>query len=308
MDDYVIRTENLTFSYSKDKLIVDHLNINVPSGSIYGFLGPNGAGKSTTMQLLTGILTEYTGSIEIFGKSLNTQIPNIFNRLGVLVETPSLYYHLTGFDNLRVVTTLKNISENKIDEVLKLVGLSENGKQKVKQYSLGMRQRLAIGMTLLGEPELLFLDEPVNGLDPGGIAEIRNLLLRLTKEKNITVFISSHLLSEIEKMCSHVAILNKGRLIYEGTMKQLSEQSKSCQVVITSQKVQNYLPVLNSNYEVRVEENNLLVALNSRNEIPELVKFFVEHMIPIYEIRITDDLEQKFLYMTDTNNILNSEL
>jgi ABC-2 type transport system ATP-binding protein len=160
------------------------------------------------MQLLTGILSSPEQNSSVFGKELNSQMPHVFSKIGALVESPSLYLHLSGIDNLRCITHLKEISESKIPEVLALVGLSENGNEKVKQYSLGMKQRLAIAMTLLGDPELLLLDEPVNGLDPTGMTAIRELLVKLNKERGITIFISSHLLAEIEKMCTHIGIIH----------------------------------------------------------------------------------------------------
>ncbi|MFL3660777.1 MAG: ABC transporter ATP-binding protein [Polaribacter sp.] len=243
MKDLIIQTENLSFSYSKKKHVLKKVNINVPKGAIYGFLGPNGAGKSTTMQLLTGILSSPEQNISVFGKELNSQMPHVFSKIGALVESPSLYLHLSGTDNLRCITQLKEVSESKIPEVLELVGLSENGNEKVKHYSLGMKQRLAIAMTLLGEPELLLLDEPVNGLDPTGMTAIRELLVKLNKEKGITVFISSHLLAEVEKMCTHIGIIHKGEIKFEGTMQALSDREQGCNVQIETKDLKKHIEV-----------------------------------------------------------------
>jgi ABC-2 type transport system ATP-binding protein len=300
MSEYIIRTENLSFSYSKKKQALKNININVPKGSVYGFLGPNGAGKSTTMQLLTGILPNKDNNIAVFGDVLSQQVPSIFERIGALVESPSLYLHLSAIDNLRCITTLKEISETKIPEVLELVGLTNNAYEKVKQFSLGMKQRLAIAMTLLGEPELLLLDEPVNGLDPTGMSDIRELLIKLNKTKGITVFISSHLLSEIEKMCTHIGIINKGEIQFEGTIEELSNREEGCAVLIETKQLQSHLELLKKEYSNLVEqtENTFKIILKSKEEIPNLSKFMFENKIPVYQIRIEEGLEEWFLSLT----------
>ena len=300
MKDLIIQTENLSFSYSKKKHVLNKVNINVPKGAIYGFLGPNGAGKSTTMQLLTGILSSPEQNISVFGKELNSQMPHVFSKIGALVESPSLYLHLSGTDNLRCITQLKEVSENKIPEVLELVGLSEDGNEKVKHYSLGMKQRLAIAMTLLGEPELLLLDEPVNGLDPTGMTAIRELLVKLNKEKGITVFISSHLLAEVEKMCTHIGIIHKGEIKFEGTMQALSDREQGCNVQIETKYLKKHIEVLKIAYpEIIIEnENQFKVSLKSKEEIPVFSKFMIKNNIPLYEVKIIEGLEEWFLSLT----------
>ena len=231
----IIEISNLNFSYSKKDQTLKDLNLTIPKGSIYGFLGPNGAGKSTTMQILTDILNGYDGSVKIFNKPLAEQTPDVFKRIGALVESPSLYYHLSGYDNLKYITTLKQLDDSQIEPILKLVGLKGKGNLKVKKYSLGMKQRLAIAMTLLGDPEILFLDEPVNGLDPVGMTEVRELIMKINKERGTTIFISSHLLAEIEKMCTHIAIINHGVKKFEGTMQELNNLNKGFQAVIETE-------------------------------------------------------------------------
>jgi len=300
MKDLIIQTENLSFSYSKKKHVLNKVNINVPKGAIYGFLGPNGAGKSTTMQLLTGILSSPEQNISVFGKELNSQMPHVFSKIGALVESPSLYLHLSGTDNLRCITKLKEVSESKIPEVLELVGLSENGNEKVKHYSLGMKQRLAIAMTLLGEPQLLLLDEPVNGLDPTGMTAIRELLVKLNKEKGITVFISSHLLAEVEKMCTHIGIIHKGEIKFEGTMQALSDREQGCNVQIETKYLKKHIEVLKIAYpEIIIEnENQFKVSLKSKEEIPVFSKFMIKNNIPLYEVKIIEGLEEWFLSLT----------
>lgn len=237
---YVIQTKSLSFQYSNAKKVLNNVSINVPKGSIYGFLGPNGAGKTTTIGLLTGIIPEQGKAIQLFNKPLYEQLPWVFTKIGSLIETPALYLHLSGIENLKYIAKLRNIPENKIHEVLEIVDLTKDGKRKAKQYSFGMKQRLAIAMALLSEPELLLLDEPVNGLDPNGMMDIRKLLIKLNQEKGVSIFISSHLLSEIEKMCTHIGIINHGKLKFEGTMKELSEKTNICKIQITIKNAQEW--------------------------------------------------------------------
>ncbi|MEN8816126.1 MAG: ABC transporter ATP-binding protein [Nonlabens sp.] len=296
----IIEIKNLGFSYSKNNPILKNINLNVPKGSIYGFLGPNGAGKSTTMQLLTDILQDHEGQINMFGKALKEQTPQIFNRIGALVESPALYLHLTGFENLKCITSLKSIDESRIPEVLKLVGLETKSDLKAKKYSLGMKQRLAIAMTLLGDPELLLLDEPVNGLDPSGITEVRELLVKLNKELGLTIFISSHLLSEIEKMCTHVGIIHQGELKFEGTMDELAQRSSKHHLTIQTIDAARQLELVQEAYENArlISENEFQVTLKSKEETPQFAQFSIEKQIPLYQMKAEDGLENWFLSLT----------
>ena len=298
---YIIQTSNLDFQYSKNKKILNNLSINVPKGSIYGFLGPNGAGKSTTMRLLTGIIPDDSNSIFLFEKPIESQIPNIFEKVGALVESPALYLHLSGYDNVKYIALLRQVPLSKIDEVLELVDLTAYKRQKAKQYSLGMKQRLAIAMALLSEPELLFLDEPVNGLDPNGIVEIRKLLVKINKEKGVTIFVSSHLLSEIEKMCTHIGIISKGTLKYEGTMEDLSRKFKTCKIQITLDEAESWKEKLSSKYAnvVLEEQNKITMNLNHTSEIPDFAKEIIQEGARIYEIKILEGLEEWFMNLTE---------
>lgn len=298
---YIIQTSNLDFQYSKNKKILNNLSINVPKGSIYGFLGPNGAGKSTTMRLLTGIIPDDSNSIFLFEKPIESQIPEVFEKVGALVESPALYLHLSGYDNVKYIALLRQVPLSKIDEVLELVDLTAHKRQKAKQYSLGMKQRLAIAMALLSEPELLFLDEPVNGLDPNGIVEIRKLLVKINKEKGVTVFVSSHLLSEIEKMCTHIGIISKGVLKYEGTMEDLSRKFETCKIQITLDEAENWKEKLSSKYaNVALEEQNkITMNLNHTSEIPDFAKEIIQEGARIYEIKILEGLEEWFMNLTE---------
>jgi len=297
MPEYIIETQSLNFNYSKHRKVLDNVSLHIPKGSIYGFLGPNGAGKSTTMRLLTGILPQQGDSITIFGKPLKQQLPEVFERVGSLVESPALYLHLSGYDNLKFIAKLHNIPESRIDEVLALVDLTRDAKRKAKQYSLGMKQRLAIAMALLNEPELLLLDEPVNGLDPNGIQDIRKLLIKLNREKGITIFVSSHLLAEIERMCTHVGIISRGKLRFEGTIGELAKQSGACKLLVTLKDAPRWheqLIIDNASAELQ-STTQISLELPDREAIPEFTKNLVNKGADLYEIRILDGLEEWFM-------------
>ncbi|NDI98990.1 ATP-binding cassette domain-containing protein [Flavobacterium sp. LaA7.5] len=297
MTDYIIQTKSLNFRFSKHKKVLDDISLNIPKGSIYGFLGPNGAGKSTTMRLLTGILPEQQDAISLFGKPLKTQLPQVFDNVGALVESPALYLHLSGYNNLKYLAELRNVPQSRITEVLELVDLTRDAKRKVKQYSLGMKQRLAIAMALLDEPELLLLDEPVNGLDPNGMRDIRQLLVKLNKEKGVTIFVSSHLLAEIEKMCTHVGIISNGKLRFEGTIQQLSEQSGACKIQFTLKDAALWQEKLLAVYpSVTLESNSQLsVELSDREQIPAFTKELINRGAELYELKVLNGLEEWFM-------------
>lgn len=219
----IIETKSISYAYSKkDRPVLSDLSLKVPKGSIYGFIGINGSGKSTTMRLLTGLLGEENLDVKWFDTPLNEQIPSLFSRVGVLIEQPSLYNHLTGYQNLYNLAIVhevpKQARQEKINDILELVGLSDAKDKKAGAYSLGMRQRLAIAQTLMGDPEVLLLDEPVNGLDSIGIVKMRELLLKINRSHEITLVISSHLLEELEKITTHLGILHEGTLKFQGTM------------------------------------------------------------------------------------------
>lgn len=203
---------------------VEALDLAVPAGSVYGFLGPNGAGKTTTIRLLLGLLRADGGEIRLFGQPLTRQSRTPLRQVGSMVESPSLYPHLSGYENLEVTRRLLGLAPERIDAVLRIVGLERDAHRRVRVYSLGMRQRLGIALALLGEPRVLVLDEPSNGLDPAGIVELRTLLQRMAGELGITVFVSSHQLAEVELMASHVGVLHQGKLRFQGTPGELRER------------------------------------------------------------------------------------
>src|ERR1700742_1598304 len=221
----VISTEGLSFNFGNQQ-VVKSLSLQVPEGSIYGFLGPNGAGKTTTIKLLLNLLKTDLGSIHIFNKEIQSNRISILSQIGSLIEQPAIYLHLSGKENLMNRALLLQVPEQRVDEMLKLVHLSDAAHKKAGKYSLGMKQRLGIALALLSDPKLLILDEPTKGLDPNGIIEVRELLIRLVKEHGKTVFVSSHLLLEIERMATHVGIINFGELLFQGSIDELQSLSK----------------------------------------------------------------------------------
>lgn len=224
---YVIETDGLSKKYGK-KYSVENLDLKVRSGCVYGFLGPNGAGKSTTMKMILGLIKPTGGEVSIFGKEMTgSNRITVLKNTGSLIESPSYYGHLSGRENLEIVQTLKNVPKKEIDEVLSLVRLEGQQKKKVREYSLGMKQRLGLAAALLGRPKLLLLDEPTNGLDPAGIQEMRELISSLPKHYGMTVMVSSHLLNEMDQMATDVGIIDKGRLIYQGGLQKLHEQGRN---------------------------------------------------------------------------------
>ena len=222
----IIETHDLCKQYG-NALRVAHLDLNVPEGSVYGFLGPNGAGKSTTLKMLLGLVRPTAGDIRVLGKKMDggSRLA-VLRQVGSLIENPSYYGHLTGEENLRIVQTLRGVPEKNIREVLQIVRLDGQRGKRVAHYSLGMKQRLGLAAALLGYPKLLILDEPTNGLDPAGIQEMRELICSLPERFGMTVVVSSHLLSEIDQMADHVAIIREGELVFQDTLEALHGRSR----------------------------------------------------------------------------------
>ncbi|MCX2573406.1 ABC transporter ATP-binding protein [Pedobacter sandarakinus] len=225
MSSYAIETVGLNFKFGNQP-VVRNLTLQVPKGSIYGFLGPNGAGKTTTIKILLNLLKSPKDQVFIFDQEINSNRIAILKRIGALVEQPAIYGHLSGKENLINRCLLLGIKKSKADELLATVGLTDAANKKANKYSLGMKQRLGIALALLPDPELLLLDEPTNGLDPNGIIEIRNLMIDLTTKQHKTILVSSHLLSEIERIATHVGIINKGQLLFQGTTEALQLLNK----------------------------------------------------------------------------------
>jgi ABC-2 type transport system ATP-binding protein len=221
MTAYSLETEGLNHQFSARRPVLNKVGLRVPSGSIYGFLGPNGAGKTTTLRLVLGLLKKQEGHISFFGQPFETHRISTLQRVGSLIENPSVYAHLTAEENLRVFQKIYRCPADRIETVLRATGLSDTGRKKAGQFSLGMKQRLGIAIALLNSPDLLILDEPTNGLDPSGIIAMRELLRSLNKQQGITIVISSHLLSEISRLVTHAGVISKGSLVFQGTIAEL---------------------------------------------------------------------------------------
>lgn len=298
---YAIETSGLNYMFSRGRKVVNEVSLKVPEGSIFGFLGPNGAGKTTTIRLLTGMLENDKDNISIHGKSLKKNIPGIFEGIGTLIETPSLYLHLNGRDNLRVITRLRNMDESRVDEVLKVVGLFNDRKRKAKEYSLGMKQRLGVAMALLPDPSLLILDEPANGLDPAGIIEMREMLKRLNREHGKTIFVSSHLLNEVERTCTHVGIIHKGLIKFQGTMSDLqSSAGHGKQVTIKvddTSKWKNYVMEKYPQAATTVS-NEFILPVENSDDVSNINRELVMHGVPVRSVRTNEGLEEWFIQMT----------
>jgi ABC-2 type transport system ATP-binding protein len=300
MKPFIIQTQQVDFAFGRQQILCN-VNLEVPAGSIYGFLGPNGAGKTTTLRLLLGLLKKQQGQITLFGQSLQTHRIAILRRLGSLIEQPSLYLHLTGKENLEVFRLTYRVEKQRIGEVLQLVDLQDAAHKKVKNYSLGMKQRLAIAIALLHDPELLILDEPTNGLDPNGIIDTRKLIRQLNQQHGKTILVSSHLLSEVEKMATHVGIINKGKLLFQGSLSQLQQlKSQQSAIEIEVSDTHKAAQVVQSLFPVKeVNGSRLVIEYESRDRLALLNKTLVQHEVDVYQLAVTqNDLENLFIQIT----------
>jgi lantibiotic transport system ATP-binding protein len=299
MPAFIIQTNRLTFGFKPDIKVVENLNLNIPAAQIYGFLGPNGAGKTTTIRLILGLLNHNSEPIKIFGKDLKKDRMEIYSRIGCLIEQPSLYEHLTAADNLHIAAIMRNVPKSRINESLRSVKLLDNVNRKVKEFSLGMKQRLGLAIALLADPELLILDEPTNGLDPLGIVEIREILINLNQKYGKTIFLSSHMLNEVDKMCSIMGIINKGKLLFEGTKDELKNfQNKNCYVNFCVNDTEKAAELLSNQLVERFNGSEIRVPFQSKEKVAEMTRLFVNNRIDIYSIKTTnDDLEESFLQL-----------
>jgi lantibiotic transport system ATP-binding protein len=264
MQPWIIETAGLTRHYGRITP-VQKLDMQVPTGSIFGFLGPNGAGKTTTIRMLLGLIVPSQGDVRVFGMPLADNRVTILKQVGALVETPTFFGHLTGYENLEYLCRLRGLSLTAIPFVLKTVGLTDAAGRKAVQYSLGMKQRLGIAAALVSRPKLLVLDEPTNGLDPSGIREVRELMRRLVDEHGITIFLSSHLLIEVEQVVTHVGIIDQGCLRFQGSLAELSEQSRPS-VLVRVDNPEKAVQLLRQAYPgVSVENEDLDVPSGQEN-------------------------------------------
>lgn len=299
MSNYVLQTTDLCYNYSKDAQTLFNVNLQVPKGSIYGFIGPNGSGKTTTLSLLLGLMPLQKGSISIFGKELKSDRINILKKIGALIENPSFYGHLTARENLEVYRNLYDADKARVEEVLTLVDLSDTGKKKARHFSLGMKQRLAIALALLPNPELLILDEPTNGLDPNGIIELRELIKKLNQERGITIIISSHILSEVEKMVTHLGIIFKGKMLFQGTLQDLHGlQQKKAKLNLHTSDNEKAAKILRA-FNPEFIQETFSLSYNGLNQVAEINRTLMNNNIDVYLLQPKENnLEELFIDLT----------
>ena len=291
MEKYVIETSNLTKKFS-NKAVADKVSMHVRKGDIYGFIGKNGAGKTTTMKMILGLLNVTEGEIKINGSN---NLDKERSKIGSLIENAGLYKNATAFENMKRFSILYGGSDSEIKEILEFVGLAQTGSKKAGQFSLGMKQRLGIAIALLGNPEILILDEPINGLDPQGIKEIRDLIIKLNKERGVTFLISSHILDELAKITTRYGIINSGELVEEIDAKELLNRSKK-NLKITVNDVNKSLELLkNNNFlnEYEVKENSIILYGDFK-ESSLINKMLVENNISVSELTTNEDAFEEY--------------
>jgi ABC-2 type transport system ATP-binding protein len=297
----IVELKNVT-KVIKGRTIIDNISFQVNKGEVFGFLGPNGAGKTTTIRMIVGLISITSGDIIIDGASIKSDFEGAVRHIGAIVENPEMYKFLTGYQNLvHYARMAKGISKEKIAETVELVGLTERINDKVKTYSLGMRQRLGLAQCLLHDPQVLILDEPTNGLDPAGIREIRDYVRRLAREKNLAVIVSSHLLSEMEMMCDRIGIIQNGRLIDVQLVHELVHGETKMTYELEVDPSDKALGLLESHYpnaRAHRSRNGITIEL-PKEEIPSLVKIFVAEDIQVFAIKeVAKTLEERFLELT----------
>lgn len=298
----VLECKNLNKKIGK-KQILKNVSLEVDSGDILGFIGPNGAGKTTTIKLILGLQSITSGEVYINGYNIQTQFEKAIKKVGTIVESPDLYMYLSGYNNLKIIANLyKDVDENRIQEVIKLVGLENRINDKVSKYSLGMRQRLGIAQALLHKPNLLILDEPTNGLDPEGIKQLRDLLTGLAKKENMAILISSHNLSELENFCTKIAIIQNGEMIESSTMEEAKKVEGKTLYDIEVDLVEKSKEVLKDRID-SIDEKTIKIHA-SKEEIPGLIETLVMAKIKVYKVcEDQTSLEDAFLKKTGGNVI-----
>lgn len=298
----IIRVTNLTKDFGKGLKAVDGLSFTVPGGQVYGFLGQNGAGKSTTIRMLLTLVRPSAGEIEIFGMDLAKRRKEILQKTGAIIERPDLYKYLTALENLRIFAAMSGITvaEKKMMDQLEMVGLAERAHSKVKAYSQGMKQRLGIATALIHNPELIILDEPTNGLDPQGIADMRNLILHLSKDLKKTVMVSSHLLSEMELIADSMLIIDKGKKVVEGRVNELFDSAETIVELKTTDIDAAWAKLQASAFKKNsVEKKTNLIRLKlNRNDLPLVVKQLIQMDIEVISFYSRNSLEDYFLSLT----------
>lgn len=295
----VIETENLTKLFGR-LVAVDELSMNVPEGSVFGFLGPNGAGKTTTIRLLTSLLHPNTGRMTVLGKDVVAEKSYALQGVGCMVEDPAFYEYLSARKNVELFGEMRGgVKKDEVDEMLSMVGLSERGNDKVKTYSHGMKQRLGIAVAMLSSPTLLILDEPTSGLDPKGMVEVREIIKELAQKRNVTIFLSSHLLHEVSQVCTHVCVINKGRHIVSGKVDELLTEEEETYQVRVSDATKAEKILSEKKMKVIPQKDTLRVSV-AKGEGAKIASLLVsEHIDVLSLIPHTKTLETFFLEVTD---------
>jgi ABC-type multidrug transport system ATPase subunit len=299
----IIEVQNLT-KHFKDITAVDGLSFSVPKGEVYGFLGQNGAGKSTTIRMLLTLIKPTSGKISILGEEVSHYRKEILQKVGAIIEKPDLYKYLTAQENISIMARLSGVKKTKaeLQQHLDRVGLKERATSKVKTFSQGMKQRLGIACALVHNPELIILDEPTNGLDPQGIADMRNLILSLSREEGKTVFISSHLLSEIEMIADSMLIIDKGRKVAEGKVSELLHPSETLVQLDTANNDATRLLLSQTEWQqnLQTSEEGILLKMH-RTNVPQLNAYLVQQGVAVFSLRSKHSLEDYFLSLTTPN-------
>lgn len=294
MSNTVLKLMNVVKKYG-NKTIIDNLSLTVESGQVYGFLGPNGAGKTTTIKMIVGLISIDSGSITINDLDIVKNHKKAMKNVGAIVENPDLYDYLSGMENIKLYARLRNVKKSRIDEVIELVDLKSRINDKVKKYSLGMKQRLGLAVALLHKPKLLILDEPTNGLDPAGIKKLRDTLKELAHKENIAVFVSSHMLSEMQLMCDKVAIIDGGKIIKVDNINNLEKINNT--YILNVSDLDKSLNILKDICICRVDNNDIIIEYDEK--ISNIIKQLINNDIEIYSLNNKEDsLEDEFLKIT----------
>ena len=295
----IVKTKQLTKKYGK-QLSVDHIDMYVRKGDIYGFIGRNGSGKSTTLKMISGLINPTEGTIELFHKPVNDELSR--KRIGILIEDAGLYPHMSAYDNLELQSLSLGITnKNRILEILQLVHLDDVGKKKVKNFSMGMKQRLGIAMALLGSPDLLILDEPINGLDPEGIKEVREILIRLNKEMGMTIIISSHILGELDKLATTFGIIKEGKLIQQISKEELDDKCREYLSIEVNdiQKACVILEEIDPDIEYEVVNQNTFHIYKQLDSAKLITQFVNAGISVVSSYFHSQDLEEYFLKLME---------
>lgn len=294
--EYILETKNLTKKYFKNT-VVDNVTLKIKQGEIYGFIGRNGAGKTTTLKIIGGLADANEGEVLLYGKDTKKN-PSIRKRLGLLIETPDYYPYFSAFETIEAKCRVLGIKDkNYVKEILEIVGLSDTGNKKVKNFSLGMKQRLGIGLALVGNPDILLLDEPINGLDPQGIAEMRDIIHKLNKEKNITILISSHILEELSKIATCYGIIHKGKLIKELTHEELMKQCSEC-ITVNAPDQSKLVTALDELglADYKAIDSSTVEIYTDTEKSGEINKALVEKGVMVMEISVRKESVEDFFF------------